>query len=60
MKEKKTFKPILCKKGTEQYVGFENIKTGEFKNVMQIRNNKDLDLFIDIFDISAICIRNIS
>ncbi|MBR4060765.1 MAG: aspartate dehydrogenase [Lachnospiraceae bacterium] len=37
----------------EQVAGFRDVKTGKFTEVMLIRNNKDLDKFLENYDISV-------
>lgn len=36
----------------EQVAGFKNIHTGKFSEVMLIRNDSDLEEFLEIYDIS--------
>ncbi len=54
--DKENFEPILrcsiC--NGEQIAGFKNIHTGKFEEVVLIRNKKDLDRFMEIYDISDI------
>lgn len=54
--DKENFEPILrcsiC--NGEQVAGFKNIHTGKFEEVVCIRNKKDLDIFMEIYDISDI------
>lgn len=38
----------------EQVAGFKNIHTGKFEEVMLIRDGRDLDEFMDMYDIAAI------
>ncbi len=38
----------------EQAAGFKNIKTGEFCEVMLIRNNKDLEKFMKLYDLDSV------
>ncbi len=38
----------------EQVAGFKDIHTGHFEEVMLIRNSRDLDEFMDMYDVSAI------
>lgn len=37
----------------EQTAGFRNIHTGKFSEVMLIRDNSDLEEFLELYDISA-------
>ena len=37
----------------EQVAGFRDVKTGKFTEIMLIRNNKDLDKFLENYDISV-------
>lgn len=37
----------------EQVAGFRNIHTGKFSEVMLIRSNRDLDEFLELYDIAA-------
>ncbi|MCD7726515.1 MAG: aspartate dehydrogenase [Clostridiales bacterium] len=60
-KEKKTYdrenqRPVLrCSICTgEQIAGFKNIHTGKFEEVRFIRNNKELDEFMEEYHISTI------
>lgn len=36
----------------EQVAGFKNINTGKFDEVMLIRNSKDMDVFLETYDIA--------
>ena len=38
----------------EQVAGFKNIHTGKFEDIMLIKDNKDLDRFMAIYDLSVI------
>lgn len=38
----------------EQVAGFKNIHTGHFEEVMLIRDDRDLDHFLELYDIEAI------
>ena len=35
----------------EQVAGFKNMRTGAFEEVMLIRNDADLDLFLKMYDL---------
>lgn len=37
----------------EKVAGFKDIQTGKFTEVMLIKDNKDMDLFLDKYDISV-------
>ena len=37
----------------EKVAGFRDIRTGKFTEVMLIRDNKDMDLFLEKYDISV-------
>ena len=37
----------------ERVAGFRDVKTGKFMEVMLIRDNKDLDKFLEDYDISV-------
>lgn len=39
---------------SEKTAGFKNIKTGEFCEVMLIRNNKDLQKFMEMYDLDSV------
>ena len=38
----------------EQVAGFKNMSTGEFQEVMLIRNGKELDLFMERYNLTCI------
>lgn len=38
----------------EQVAGFKNIHTGKFEDVMLIRDGKDLEKFMEVYDIDTI------
>lgn len=38
----------------EQVAGFKNRHTGKFEEVMLIRNQKDLDLFMEMYGIDTV------
>lgn len=54
--DKENLKPILkcsiC--NGEQVAGFKNIHTGKFEDVMLIKDIRDLDKFMEMYDISTI------
>lgn len=37
----------------EKVAGFKDIRTGKFTEVMLIKNSKDMDLFLEKYDISV-------
>lgn len=53
----KDWKPVLkCSICTgEQVAGFKDIHTGKFEEVMLIRNNRELDAFMQIYGVTDIC-----
>lgn len=52
--DKENLKPVIrtsiC--NGEQVAGFKDIHTGRFTEVMLIRSSKDMDAFLDKYDIS--------
>lgn len=54
--DKENLRPVLrCSICTgEQVAGFKNIHTGKFEEVMLIRNQKDLDYFMEMYEIDTI------
>ena len=54
--DKKLYKPVLkCSICTgEQVAGFKNLATGKFEEVMLIRNQKELDSFMEMYEIDTI------
>ncbi len=54
--DKENLKPILkcsiC--NGEQVAGFKNIHTGKFEDVMLIKDIRDLDKFMEMYDISTL------
>lgn len=50
--QKPVLKCSIC--NGEQVAGFKNIHTGQFEEVMLIRNSRDLDEFMKKYRISAI------
>ncbi len=54
--DKEYQRPILkCSICTgEQVAGFKDIHTGKFEEIMLIRDGRDLDTFMEMYDISAI------
>ncbi len=54
--DKENQRPILkCSICTgEQVAGFKDIHTGKFEEIMLIRDGRDLDTFMEMYDISAI------
>ena len=41
----------------EQVAGFKNKETGKFEEVMLIRDGKDMDAFMEMYDLSVTNIR---
>ena len=54
--DKENYRPVLpCSICTgEQVAGFKNIHTGKFTEITLIRNSKELDEFMEMYDISTI------
>lgn len=54
--DRENFRPILkCSICTgEQVAGFKNIHTGEFHDVMLIKNEADLDAFKEMYTVNEI------
>lgn len=54
--DRENFRPILkCSICTgEQVAGFKNIRTGEFHDVMLIKNEADLDAFKEMYEVEVI------
>ena len=52
----KTNKAVLrCSICTgEQVAGFKDLETGHFEEIMLIKDSKDLDEFMDTYDVTAI------
>lgn len=54
--DKENLKPILkcsiC--NGEQVAGFKNVHTGKFEDVMLIKDSRDLNKFMEMYDISTI------
>lgn len=54
--DKENLKPILkcsiC--NSEQVAGFKNVHTGKFEDVMLIKDSRDLNKFMEMYDISTI------
>ena len=52
--DKENLKPVIkasiCT--GEQVAGFKDIHTGKFSEVMLIRDSKDMDAFLDMYDIA--------
>ena len=53
--KKDHLKPIIrnCIHTGEKSAGFLNMKTGEFKEIMQICSIRDLDEFLEIYEVSV-------
>ncbi|MCH5253594.1 MAG: aspartate dehydrogenase [Lachnospiraceae bacterium] len=54
--DKNNWKPVLkCSICTgEQVAGFKDIHTGKFEEVMLIKNSRDMDAFMRIYDVTDI------
>ena len=54
--DRENLRPLLrCSICTgEQVAGFKNRHTGKFEEVMLIRNQKDLDLFMEMYGIDTV------
>ncbi len=54
--DQESLRPILrCSICTgEQVAGFKNIHTGKFEEVMLVRNQKDLDQFMEMYGIDTV------
>lgn len=50
--QKAILKCSIC--NGEQVAGFKDIKTGKFTEVMLIEDDKDLDIFMQMYKLSAI------
>ena len=58
--DKETQKPIIRSSicNGEKVAGFRDIKTGKFTEVMLIQSDKDMDEFLEKYDISVAEIKN--
>lgn len=54
-KEKPVIKASIC--NGERVAGFKDLQTGQFREVMLVRNDKDLDQFLESYDIAIAEIR---
>lgn len=54
--DRENFRPVLhCSICTgERVAGFKDIHTGKFEEVMLIRTDRDLDDFMEMYDVSTI------
>lgn len=54
--DKENSKPVIkCSICTgEQVAGFKNIHTGKFEEVMLIKNNRDLDHFMQLYGVTEV------
>ncbi len=54
--DRENLRPVLrCSICTgEQVAGFKNRHTGKFEEIMLIRNQKDLDLFMEMYGIDTV------
>ena len=53
--QKPVIKSSICT--GEKVAGFKDIQTGKFTEVMLIRDNKDMDLFLEKYGISVAAIK---
>lgn len=53
--DKENLKPVIKSNicTGEKVAGFRDIRTGKFTEVMLIRDSKDMDLFLEKYDISV-------
>lgn len=49
--QKPVIKSSICT--GEKVAGFKDVQTGKFMEVMLIQNSKDMDLFLEKYDISV-------
>ena len=54
--DRELYKPVVkCSICTgEQVAGFKDMQSGRFEEVMLIKNNKDLDVFMQLYDVKDI------
>lgn len=52
--DKENLKPVLRSSicNGEQVAGFKDIRTGRFTEIMLIRSSRDMDIFLERYDIS--------
>ena len=52
--DKENFKPVIISSicTGEKVAGFKNVHTGQFQDIMCIRDSKDMDQFLTEYDIS--------
>ena len=57
--DKDNLKPVILSSicTEEKVAGFRNVNTGEFMEIMLIRDNKDMDEFLTTYDISVAEVR---
>ena len=53
--DKENWKPVICGSAADgkQVAGFREIRTGKFTEIMPIRNSRDMDEFLETYDISV-------
>lgn len=51
-KQRPVLKCSIC--NGEQVAGFKDIRTGHFTEVMFVRNERDLDAFMEMYGLSAV------
>lgn len=54
--DRENLKPVLkCSICTgEQVAGFKNVHTGKFEDIMLVKNKKDLETFMKMYEIESI------
>lgn len=58
--DRNTMKPVVKNnlQNGEQTAGFKNLQTGEFLELMKIQDSKDMDQFLETYEISIAEITN--
>lgn len=58
--DRNTMKPVVKNnlQNGEQSAGFKNLQTGEFLEIMKIHDSKDMDQFLETYEISIAEITN--
>ena len=54
--DREGWRPVIYRNiiSGKQVAGFKELRTGEFMEVMPIHNSKDMDEFLELFDISIV------
>ena len=54
--DREDWKPVIYRNiiSGKQMAGFKEPRTGEFMEIMQIHNSKDIDEFLESYDISIV------